>query len=66
MIRPQLPVACAAALPLCAAMAHAHHSPAAFDLTREVIVTGTVADVAWKNPPTEACDPGIARRFLEE
>src|SRR5690606_7356425 len=28
----------------------AHHSPAAYDLTQEVTVLGTVADVAWKNP----------------
>jgi hypothetical protein len=49
MSRPLFLVACAASS-LCTAIVHAHHSPAAYDLTREVVVTGTVADIAWKNP----------------
>jgi hypothetical protein len=36
------------ALPL--APAAAHHSPAAFDLSRDVVLEGTVADVSWRNP----------------
>jgi len=28
----------------------AHHSRAAYDVTREIVVEGTVADLAWKNP----------------
>jgi hypothetical protein len=28
----------------------AHHSPAAFDLTKEVVVEGAITDVSWKNP----------------
>jgi hypothetical protein len=30
--------------------AAAHHSRAAYDLTKEIVVEGTVADLAWKNP----------------
>jgi hypothetical protein len=30
--------------------ATAHHSRAAYDLTQEIVVEGTVADLAWKNP----------------
>lgn len=30
--------------------AFAHHSRAAYDLTREIVVDGIVADLAWKNP----------------
>jgi hypothetical protein len=30
--------------------AAAHHSPAAFDMTTEVVIEGTVAELAWKNP----------------
>jgi hypothetical protein len=33
-----------------APMAAAHHSRAAYDLGREIVVEGTVADLAWKNP----------------
>jgi hypothetical protein len=36
------------ALPL--APAAAHHSPALFDLSRDVILEGAVADVSWRNP----------------
>jgi hypothetical protein len=28
----------------------AHHSPAAFDLTSEIVVEGTVVEFAWRNP----------------
>jgi hypothetical protein len=30
--------------------ADAHHSRAAYDMTREIVLEGTVADLAWKNP----------------
>jgi hypothetical protein len=43
-----LPV-CVAGLALTGA-AVAHHSPAAFDQTNEVVVEGVVAAVAWRNP----------------
>ena len=49
MIRLVLPLTCAA-LPLCAAISHAHHSPAAFDMSRRIVVDGTVAKLEWKNP----------------
>ena len=39
----------AAALPLAAL---GHHSRAAFDMTVEVLLEGTVADVTWANPHT--------------
>jgi hypothetical protein len=35
-------------LPL--APAAAHHSPALFDLSRDVVLEGAVADVSWRNP----------------
>jgi hypothetical protein len=34
----------------CCGPAFAHHSPAAFDMTAEVVVEGTVAALEWKNP----------------
>lgn len=30
--------------------AAAHHSPAQFDLTRDLILEGTISDVSWRNP----------------
>jgi hypothetical protein len=27
-----------------------HHSPAAFDMSKEVVLEGTITDVAWRNP----------------
>jgi hypothetical protein len=33
-----------------ACSASAHHSPSAYDLTKEVVFTGTVTNVAWMNP----------------
>jgi hypothetical protein len=30
--------------------AAAHHSPASFDLSRDVLLEGTLADVSWRNP----------------
>src|SRR5688572_9624992 len=33
-----------------ASTASAHHSATAFDLTREVTVEGTIAELEWKNP----------------
>jgi uncharacterized protein DUF6152 len=35
---------------LAAAPAVAHHSPAAFDMTRQVTIVGTVASFEWANP----------------
>src|SRR5262245_16885893 len=32
------------------AAAFAHHSRANYDMTKEIVVEGTVADLAWKNP----------------
>jgi hypothetical protein len=40
---------CAACLAFADA-AFAHHSPAAFDQTREVVVEGTITKVGWMNP----------------
>jgi hypothetical protein len=40
----------AAAGLLSAAGARAHHSAAAFDMTKEVSIEGTVADLEWQNP----------------
>jgi hypothetical protein len=45
----RLLLACGAALAV-SGPAVAHHSPAAFDLTKEVVVEGTITDVAWHNP----------------
>ena len=42
-------VAAAAGL-LSAPCALAHHSAAAFDMTKEVVIEGTVADLEWQNP----------------
>jgi hypothetical protein len=39
-----------AAAALIGSAAFAHHSPAAFDMTQEVVIEGTIAEVAWKNP----------------
>ena len=49
MILRGLFVAFAAGL-LASGPAFAHHSPAAFDMTAEVIVEGKVAGLEWKNP----------------
>jgi hypothetical protein len=35
---------------LVAAPALAHHSPASYDMTQEVVIEGTVAELDWKNP----------------
>ena len=35
---------------LVALPAAAHHSPAMFDTTKEVVLTGTVTDYSWRNP----------------
>ena len=36
----------------CMAPAMAHHSPAAFDRTKEVKLSGTVKEFRWQNPHT--------------
>jgi hypothetical protein len=38
------------AVSLLAHAALAHHSRAAYDLTQEIVVEGTVVDLAWRNP----------------
>jgi hypothetical protein len=47
----------------------AHHSPAAYDLTREVLIEGTVAKLDWKNPhilmTVETRSSGDEAVFLE-
>ena len=47
MIRHRLLVFAAAAL---ATGAHAHHSPAAYDMATQVTIEGTVANFEWTNP----------------
>ena len=42
----------AAVLTLVAAPVLAHHSPAAFDRTKEVKLVGTVKEFRWQNPHT--------------
>ena len=42
----------AAVLTLVAAPVLAHHSPAAFDRTKEVKLVGTVKECRWQNPHT--------------
>lgn len=49
MIRPLIPLV-GAVLPLCATIAHAHHSPAAFDISQTIVVDGTIAKLEWRNP----------------
>ncbi len=44
-----LTLACAVSVAAVSA-ASAHHSAAAFDLTTEVTVKGTIAELEWKNP----------------
>ena len=48
----KLAIAGAIALPaaLVTAAALAHHSRAAYDMTQEIVLEGTVADLQWKNP----------------
>lgn len=47
---PHLILAALAIGTLAPAQTLAHHSRAAYDLTREIVVEGTVVDLAWKNP----------------
>jgi hypothetical protein len=44
-----LTLACATSV-AAASAASAHHSASAFDLTTEITVKGTIADLEWKNP----------------
>ena len=44
-----LALACAVSV-AAASVASAHHSPSAFDLTKEVTVEGTITELEWKNP----------------
>jgi hypothetical protein len=48
--RAQHVVSIAAAAALVPAAAFAHHSRAAYDMTQEIVLEGTVADLQWKNP----------------
>lgn len=45
----RLLLACGAAL-AAESPAVGHHSPTAFDLTKEVVVAGTITDLGWRNP----------------
>jgi hypothetical protein len=47
--RSSMGLALAAALAV-SGPAVAHHSPTAFDVTKEVVVVGTITDVGWHNP----------------
>lgn len=51
------------------AAALAHHSRANYDMSREIVVEGTVAELAWKNPhismTLEARSPGGEQSRLE-
>ena len=49
-MRFQVACAGAVALTLAGGVAHAHHSFAMFDMTKEVTVTGTVRQFQWTNP----------------
>jgi hypothetical protein len=49
MFRRLMLVACAVG-PFMAVAAFAHHSRANYDMTKEIVVEGTVAELAWKNP----------------
>jgi len=49
MSRPLMFVACAVCAVAPAAVL-AHHSRANYDMTKEIVVEGTVADLAWTNP----------------
>ena len=49
----KLLLGCSAALVLaCVAPVFAHHSPAAFDRSKEVKLVGTVKEFRWQNPHT--------------
>jgi hypothetical protein len=58
-----------AACALTPAAAFAHHSRANYDMTQEIVVEGTVADLAWKNPhismTLETRSPGGEQSRLE-
>jgi hypothetical protein len=45
-----LPFAACAVCALTPPAAHAHHSRANYDMTKEIVVEGTVAALEWKNP----------------
>lgn len=49
MRRQTMSLACGASL-FIPVLVHAHHSPAAYDLSKEVILDGTIAQVDWANP----------------
>src|SRR5512134_4201937 len=68
MSRQLIFVACAVCA-LTPAAAIAHHSRANYDMTKEIVVEGTVADLAWKNPhismTLETQSPGGEQSRLE-
>ncbi len=45
-------ITCLVALLCSWSIAHSHHSPAAFDMTREIRLDGRVVSFQWKNPHT--------------
>lgn len=52
-------------------IAYAHHSRALYDMTQEVVIEGTVADLEWRNPhisltvETKSADGTAVRRDVE-
>src|SRR5688572_31404857 len=50
MSRRQLMLVACAVGALMPAAVFAHHSRANYDMSKEIVVEGTVADLAWKNP----------------
>src|SRR5690349_13040959 len=68
MLRQPKLVVCAVCTLLPAAV-HAHHSRANYDMTKEVVVEGTVAALAWTNPhismTVETQSPGGERSRQE-
>ena len=49
-MKPRIRVSFALVLSLAASSAWAHHSFAPFDLTKRVMLTGTLTKVDWRNP----------------
>lgn len=58
-----------AVLSLAGVPAAAHHSPAMFDMTKDVVLEGTVTEVSWRNPHVyfaiEVAEPGGRTRVQQ-
>ena len=52
MIRAVVPSVVSAAVLLCAAPAHSHHSNVAYEVNKVITVTGVVKEFQWVNPHT--------------